>query len=714
VPPHGATAPRRDPGHRAEPAPLPRLLKDGAGHASMRATPRLPGLLAFAIILTATVGTARSQVSPGPLAKAHSELEGTLHCVKCHGAAHDAMEGKCLECHVEIAWLRDAHRGLHGQPGLRACATCHPDHAGVDFELIAWEGGKPEKFDHARAGWPLEGKHASLLCKDCHQPKLLVSRSASLGPHGTKSGSSWIGLERECRACHEDIHRGALGADCARCHDTGRWKTARNFDHAMTAYPLTGKHAKLACAACHEAARLNLPLDPSGKPIPLFKPLPHQECGDCHTDPHQGRLGAACSRCHGTDDFHKPAPGGFDHERTRYPLQGAHRTVACARCHDPKSAGGTRPAFARCADCHRDPHAGQASIDGKLTDCAACHSVGSFKPSTFTVQQHAATAYPLVGAHLKVPCAACHPANTEGAASGKLGTAGTLLHRAHDRCTDCHADAHGGQLAHREDRGACESCHGIAGWTPAIFTTGDHGKLRFPLEGRHAATACAACHGAMREGLPPPSPAIARGTARVALQLDEIDCAACHRDPHAGRFKPADSASGVSACARCHDTKSFAPSNVGVEAHKRFTFELEGAHRAVPCKDCHKELAAQAARAAPPPLWSLLTSTSPIRVLGFSQRRSDCAECHRNPHGDQFVRRAKSAGCQSCHGLDAFRPAVRFDHQRDTTFPLDGAHAHVACTKCHVARSSAGSDAIIVYHPVPTRCEDCHVGKRPD
>jgi hypothetical protein len=199
----------------------------------------------------------------------------------------------------------------------------------------------------------------------------------------------------------------------------------------------------------------------------------------------------------------------------------------------------------------------------------------------------------------------------------------------------------------------------------------------------------------------------------VALRLDEIDCAACHRDPHAGRFNPAGGAHGVSPCAGCHDTMSFTPSKVGFEAHQRFTFELEGAHRAVPCQDCHKELTAQVARAAPASPWSLLTSTSAIRILAFSQRRSDCADCHRNPHGDQFDHRPKSGGCQSCHGLDAFRPAARFDHQRDTTFPLDGAHAHVACIKCHIARSSSGSDAIIVYRPVPTKCEDCHVGKTP-
>ncbi|MBK9690725.1 MAG: hypothetical protein IPO73_03400, partial [Gemmatimonadetes bacterium] len=44
------------------------------------------------------------QVSPGPLAKPHAELEGTLKCTKCHGGGNAGMKERCLSCHKDIGW----------------------------------------------------------------------------------------------------------------------------------------------------------------------------------------------------------------------------------------------------------------------------------------------------------------------------------------------------------------------------------------------------------------------------------------------------------------------------------------------------------------------------------------------------------------------------------------------------------------------------------
>ena len=32
---------------------------------------------------------------------------------------------RCTDCHVEIAWLAERRRGVHGQPGREDCAGCH-------------------------------------------------------------------------------------------------------------------------------------------------------------------------------------------------------------------------------------------------------------------------------------------------------------------------------------------------------------------------------------------------------------------------------------------------------------------------------------------------------------------------------------------------------------------------------------------------------------
>lgn len=621
---------------------------------------RAPVAAAAAVLLAFVPGSGRAQVSPGPLAKPHAHLEGNAHCTKCHAPRDEGMDSRCLACHKPIARLRSAGRGLHARTGDVPCARCHPDHAGVDFALIEWEDGSPERFDHRRAGWPLEGKHAQKRCADCHQPKF--RKGASKG---------WLGLDPACGSCHEDPHRGALGGDCGRCHDPSGWKNTPAFDHGATAFPLAGKHAATPCAKCHQ---------PEGRATPVYKPLPHAECSACHADPHGGRLGPSCASCHNPSSFRDVPKTAFDHGRTRYPLLGAHRAVPCARCHDPRSGWGPRPAFATCGGCHRDPHAGQATLAGAQVDCASCHDVAGFRPGTLDRAKHAIDRFPLEGRHARVACAECHRRDERGV---------VRMRPLHDRCLDCHEDAHGGQLVSRPDRGECSACHDASGWRPSRFGVREHGDLSLPLLGAHARIPCAACHGPQRAKLGPLPPGLPTGTARIALRGIERECAACHRDPH--RFEPARE------CSDCHDATAFVPARVGVAEHGRFAFPLTGAHRAVPCVACHESLR------------GVRTGTSD---LTFRDPRRECAQCHADPHGGQFGS-GTAVGCERCHGDDSFRPASRFDHDRDSSFRLGLGHASVPCARCHPSSPGAGGGAIVRYRGVPSKCAACHGSKTP-
>ena len=64
---------------------------------------------------------------------------------------------------------------------------------------------KLDRFDHARTGFPLTGKHSTLDCASCHKTTLKDTA-------------------RECVACHrkDDVHRGRR-PDCAQCHVTSDW-----------------------------------------------------------------------------------------------------------------------------------------------------------------------------------------------------------------------------------------------------------------------------------------------------------------------------------------------------------------------------------------------------------------------------------------------------------------------------------------------------------
>ena len=554
-------------------------------------------LIALALVCLGAPALARAQISPGPLSRPHAKLEGALQCVKCHAGGRagrkEQMTGLCLNCHKEIAWLVERGRGVHGTPAVKAqpCASCHPDHAGLDFALVSWEGGTPERFDHARAGWALEGSHARQKCADCHKPAFRISQAARLSQR-PRIDPGWLGLEPSCTSCHEDAHRGALGRNCTKCHDIEHWKPAPRFDHGRTKYPLTGAHVDVKCADCHAAPRLQLARDARGMTIPRYRPLEHQECVACHTDPHRGKLGASCVRCHVTASFKTINRGAFDHDRTRYPLRGRHASVACEKCHD--FSGGRVAAnkpFDTCAGCHTpDPHAGTATLAGRVVDCASCHS--------------------------------------------------------------------------------------LEGWRPSLYTVAQHQQSRYRLEGRHAQAGCAGCH------------VKTQGAGGVVMMRPATsDCTSCHVDPHANQLPR---------CGDCHDVQGFHPTRIDVAEHQRYRFPLEGAHRAVPCASCHD------AMKRPHATSTLKLAAWSGAPLSFAAPSGGCRGCHENPHGGQFARRPGGGACESCHDAESFRPARRFDHNRDAAFSLKGAHAGVRCDRCHKPAK------VIVYRPVPTACEACH------
>jgi hypothetical protein len=152
-------------------------------------------------------------------------------------------------------------------------------------------------------------------------------------------------------------------------------------------------------------------------------------------------------------------------------------------------------------------------------------------------------------------------------------------------------------------------------------------------------------------------------------------------------------------CATCHSASTFRSSLVTPALHARFSFALDGAHRAIGCVACHEELSA-----APATSTLLLTSRGVMRFPASTPTRT-CATCHDNPHGSQFADRKER--CESCHGVDAFTPAPRFDHERNASFSLRGAHANVACARCHVAKDVAGK-RMTVFRPLSSKCESCH------
>jgi hypothetical protein len=601
---------------------------------------------------------AAAQISPGPLVQAHADLDGSRDCLSCHASGQGVDPARCLSCHAILGQRVAASQGLHAQQGYADCRLCHIDHQGRDYDLVYWGAGGMERFDHRLAGWPREGAHRERGCRDCHKAEL-VRESQRLRDAGKRLDRTFLGLSTTCADCHRDEHEGQLtGTACDTCHDAEAWKPTAGFDHAATSFALTGRHADVACGECHHEEPAT-----DGGTLQRFKPVPHGECSACHRDPHEGALGASCSDCHATAAWH--VTPGFDHAATRYPLTGEHRRVACDACH--RTTGGQMLfrglPFAACSDCHADPHAGRLGAN-----CSSCHSTGGWATIAVGQFDHSATDYPLEGAHATVRCEACHAAG----APLRIAEFG--------KCTNCHADAHLGQLAHRDDGGACESCHSVAGFKPPDFTEDDHRDTRFALAGEHRAVACVECHAETAFRRVGASEVVMTAKLRYA----SLECADCHTDPHRGA---ADRWNAQGGCAACHSDGGW---KVSVFDHATTEFPLLGRHSETECGRCHAPEEA-------------VGDEHPLRLDGTPV---ECAACHDEPHRGQFADRA--GGCETCHTAVSWQD-LSFDHDRDSAFRLEGAHARALCASCHLPTPGPG-EPFVLYAPLPTSCEGCHAG----
>ena len=324
-----------------------------------------------------------------------------VKCASCHTAP--LYRGKtsqdCVDCHRKD----DKHKETLGTN----CGSCHSERS--------WK--EPPNFDHAKSRFPLLGRHAKVECKDCHKDALYRQtpsdcyachrkddkHDGTLGRacetcHGERDWKTTQGrfdhqktkfplrnahaapkvkcdachadlrhlrdTRRDCFSCHQrdDRHEGTQGRDCERCHSDRDWKVP-GFDHSRTRFALTGRHGATACKDCHKTLRFT----DTGR-----------DCWSCHQkdDTHKEKLGRACADCHNTRSW---PLWDFDHDkRTKYPLEGKHRPLACERCHTAPAPAGAKVAETgtTCYACHRkaDVHEG-----GYGRRCETCHGPDDWK-----------------------------------------------------------------------------------------------------------------------------------------------------------------------------------------------------------------------------------------------------------------------------------------------------------------------------------------------
>lgn len=511
-----------------------------------------------------------------------------------------------------------------GAGGLLLCALC--------LWTVAVRAQFFSPGELAKGHAHLEG---DAHCGDCHSAGNRVS-------------------DDKCMACHEDVGRTVrqktglhgkkfLGQPCGSCHVDHRGRDhvltrwdEKAFDHEQTGWKLAGAHAPLDCAKCHTGK--------NERNNPTFIGL-RSTCASCHEDKHEGRFGSSCQTCHDQANWNHLDLDPFDHGRARFALRGKHQQVACAKCHsDPPKY---QPlAFQACGDCHQDPHAGRLG-----NECQSCHNEDSWKKLSMKRTSHPKLS--LAAGHAAVQCKACHDkGNLVGPSKG-------------NRCASCHAPVHLAKFGND-----CADCHAQIRWVglPEALGRRIHDQTRYPLSGKHDATACADCHSTKKP------------VAKRYRRLDFDACTDCHKDSHTGQFKDRDGGE----CNVCHTTDGFTRTSFGITEHATSRFALTGGHEAAPCAACH---------------------TDKRPRLDWQVAKQTCGDCHENPHGSQFEKEMLAGGCGSCHTAVAWDiPNIAHD-----SWPLTGAHKTVRCEQCHTpSEADKRAGAGVSYKEAPRECEGCH------
>lgn len=569
--------------------------------------------------------------------------------------------------------LSAVHQRVEGLDSRQGCVQCHGE-------------GEVQMLD---------------ACLECHEDV-----GANIKDGEGLHGSLDTNLAVQCAVCHSEHHGEDFPMVNKRSFFLAGVPDAAAFDHGAIGFEMGGTHLDLLCVDCHADA--SHPILPEG--TQRYMGL-DKSCASCHEDAHDGLMAKGCADCHTQESFADLSQ--FVHHE-RFPLIGSHAGLRCADCHADGTStsieaegGASGPErWRECADCHESPHAESFIAGIALAEelspggsCVTCHALEhelfSSELADVTREQHALTGFPLEAPHDEVSCADCHGESIQGAQDFAARYPG----RQPLDCQDCHGDAHEGFFVERAidlnlpTRPRCAECHLPTTFSELPPQGFAHGHwTEFTLAGAHEQSECTQCH--------PLSEQADENGRRFGWVSDHFGalrgCATCHSDPHEGQFDveglPAN-IDGRFGCARCHNETSFRSFPNGFD-HTLWTgFALDGAHAEQNCSTCH------------PPHRPDAVGRTWARANG-----TNCADCHSDSHGGQFDENGATE-CRRCHEDTSDFHNIDFNHNIDSSFPLDETHRDLNCNQCH-RPVDFGETQIVRYKPMGRECIDCHGSTR--
>lgn len=310
--------------------------------------------------------------------------------------------------------------------------------------------------------------------------------------------------------------------------------------------------------------------------------------------PHGADFKVSCTVCHSAKGWELDKEiYAFDHNTTKLPLVGQHKTINCKMCHTTLVFS---QAKSECVGCHTDVHSQTLGLD-----CERCHTPNSWIVGNVkTIHQQ--SRFPLIGVHSTADCLQCHKAENI-LRFDVLGVA----------CVDCHRDKYLATTMPNHTSAKfsneCIECHFINSyeWAGKGF---NHDY--FPLKQGHAIQECTKCHKNNDYNLSKECYSCHEANYRLANNPNHVtsgfptDCSICHS--LAPSWRPADF--------KQHDSQYFPISS--------------GKHKGLSCSECH-------------------LNASDYKIFS-------CIDCHEHTQSKMDSEHDEEAGysynsnkCYSCH-----------------------------------------------------------------
>lgn len=235
--------------------------------------------------------------------------------------------------------------------------------------------------------------------------------------------------------------------------------------------------------------------------------------------PHGKDFSLSCDLCHSSDSWKlDKSIYAFDHNKTRFPLEGQHQVTDCRSCHPTLVFADAKTA---CVECHTDMHYQTVG-----PDCGRCHTPKSWIVDNVT-EIHQRSRFPLTGPHYTTDCSLCH----KSASLLRFEPLGVL-------CYDCHEANYLATTSPNHVLGGysknCTDCHSPNDFT---WTSTNVNHDFFPLTLGHANVNCNTCH-----------------TSGNYTNISK-DCNSCHMPDYNASLNPNHQQAQIPVtCADCHTT----------------------------------------------------------------------------------------------------------------------------------------------------------------